>query len=173
MRCAWTLAAVVCFVVGCDGPVTVKRNARTHLTEEYFRKQRECEARPPPLHAWNATVDYGPPVLDSERPAVWKAQRMYLGNTCVIANVGPYYYVGEEGGPPASYAIDVEVRGIDSTQDTNPSYRVLFQRHFRSNELPAGFEHKAISEIVTFIESDRLVRFAIEDRVFEYQVPAL
>jgi hypothetical protein len=163
----------IAWLVTCGAAQSAETGPKAYLTEEYFRKQRECEARRPPVHDFDISADYSQRIIDSGRPAVWKAQRMYLGETCMVANAGPYYYVGAEDGPPAGYAIDVEARGLNSAQSTTANYRVLFERQFRPEELPNGFEHTEIAKIVSFNASDRVVSFELPGRVFQYRVPAL
>lgn len=173
MSRTWIAIAIVLTLSGCDAPVAIEAGPRAYLTDTYKRKQRECEARAPTVYRWDIRPDYGPSALDPKRAAVWKPQRTYLGDTCVIANAGPYYYRDGEADLPVAYAIDVEVRAIDAANDPTPSDRVLFQRYFRAADLPAGFEQKAIADIVSFDDATRKVRFAIGDRTFEYRVPTL
>lgn len=147
--------------------------SRRYVTDEYIRKQRACESRAPQdaKRLWGKS-DLGPSVQHTNEPMEWRTQRLYLGDTCYFAVAGPYYKIGDKSDKPLSYAIDVEVRVSDSSAPAEISSLVLFSRTFGPNELPNDFERLYIGDIVSFSESDRVVRFKIGGHSHEYRLPA-
>lgn len=158
-------------LLGC-GPES-QDVSRRYVTDEYIRKQRDCEARTPQVATrfWGKT-DLGPSVQNPHEPMEWRSQRLYLGDTCYFAVAGPYYKIGDRSDKPLSFAIDVEVNVADPSAPAKISSLVLFSRTFGPNELPKDFDRLYIGDIVSFIEADHLVRFQIGSHSHEYRLPA-
>jgi len=102
---------------------------RRYVTDEYIRKQRDCESRAPPdAKGFWGKSDLGPPIQNFNEPMEWRTQRLYLGDTCYFAVAGPYYKIGDRSDKPLSFSIDVEVRVAESSAPAGTSSLVLFSR---------------------------------------------
>ena len=115
-------------------------------------------------------LDIGPRLHKEGRPAQWKAQSMYLGNSCFRARIGPSIYQDKKDEQPDFYSIDIEAEHV--TMDKK-FWLVYFQRDLTIDELPEHFLERKISEIVSFDEKMRVVTFEIGKNKFEYRLPKL
>jgi hypothetical protein len=166
---------VIVGVLSSTAAFTQEAGPRRYLSEEYFRKQSECDTRPPYSRSkFFNDFDYGKSPHQAERPAVWKSQRMFLGDTCFVANVGPAYYTDREERQLAYYSLDVEAPAADpsNAEPNRRSWVVLFRRDINVSELPDGLEKKEIGEVVSYSERERTVRFKIGAHQYAYRLPA-
>ena len=147
---------------------------RRYLSAEYFRKQTECDARPPYSRSKFREFDYGASLHQAPRPALWRSQRMFLGNSCFVANIGPAYYTDGSDHGAAYYSIDVEapVSEAGGRKQNDRSWLVLFRRDLKVSELPDGFQKIDIGKVVSYNDLERTVRFKIGTHHFEYKLPA-
>jgi hypothetical protein len=174
MQRTWIQLLAISTLLGCNAASVSDGGARRPLSDEFLRKQQDCENRAPSDRSkFEANLDYGPTFHDSSRAAVWKPQKVYLANTCFLANAGPYYYIGNGDKELASYAIDIEINASDATAPGRPIRLVLFSRSIKLDELPSDFKSIEIGDVVFFDEAQRIVRFKIGRHIYEYRLPAL
>jgi len=106
--------------------------------------------------------DMGPRLHQDGRKSTWHPQRMSLGDSGFVADVGPVVYEGDQ--KPDYYSIDVE-------KPDGGVLQVYFQRDLRIDEVPEGFVNKPIAEIVSYEAPTRKVSFTIGTQRFEYTLP--
>ena len=90
---------------------------------------------------------------------------MRLGQTGFTAYVGYSVYQDEPNTEPDFYTIAVQ-----KSHQTNTSL-VYYERQFTITELPPGFIHEPITNIVSYDEVSRVVTFLIGNKKYEYQLP--
>jgi hypothetical protein len=156
------LALFIVLIQGCD--VSFNEN---------FEKKKICESKAPLPRSPFEVFDIGPRMHEMGRPAKWKSQRMYLGNTCYVASIGPSVYQDEKDSVPDYYTIDVELRLVEKRADgsISESWLVIYQRDFAISDMPQGFLDKKISEVVSYQEQSNAVIFSIGTRKYEYILP--
>jgi hypothetical protein len=169
-----TVVAVV-GILGCAVVFSQAPGPRKYLSDEYFRKQKECDARPPydRSRLLALVVDYGPDLHQAPKPAMWKSQKVFLGHTCFLASIGPVYYTGRGHHEAGYYSLDVQVPVAEDVVNgrARTSSMVLFQRHLSVSELPPRFEDLEIGEVVSYDSAKRIVRFEIGVHRYEYRLP--
>lgn len=154
----WLCPLLVAWLSACDSSPGPGKGPREYLSKEYFEKQRICEEKGPRPRSTFKTVDLGRSLHQRGRPAEWNAQRLYLGNTCFLANVGPVYYFDEKH--LTFYSVDIEAQvPAENGRGGRPSWLVLFSRDIDHNELPSDIESIRIRDIVYFDEGKRVVSF--------------
>ena len=139
----------------------------------YLDRRAECETRaasPEPRHE---QLDIGPTLHKFGRPASWKSQHMFLGNTCFQASIGPTIYQDETDQDPDYYSIDVEARHVRRlrSEESKESWLVYFSRDFKIQDLPESFLERKIDEVVSFDEKTNVVTFEIGKNKYTYQIP--
>lgn len=142
-------------------------------SKDYFKKKRICDKREPIKIIYTPHGSIGPSLGEKGRPAQWAPQQKYLGDTCFVASIGPYYYRDEEDFDPDYYSVEVEVRQKEPHYDgqARESWRVLYRRDFAIEDLPVGFVHKNIDDVVEFNQANKTVGFQVGDKFYEYRLP--
>ena len=161
-------------LLSCAAAFGQERGPRAYLSAEHFRKQRECDARPAYRREKFGEIDDTESLHQAPRPALWSSQRVFLGDTCFLANIGPVYYTDRSRTEAAYYSIDVEVPVAEpgAARPKDRSWLVLFSRDLKVSELPPGFQKIEIGKAVSYNEAERTVRFEIGEHRYEYKLPA-
>lgn len=165
---------LVVLLTGCDGVSPSKGSLPPTVSEQFLRRQQECERRPSIERSkFSMHLDNGPSLRSQGGATVWRNKKMYLGDTCFIANAGPVYYIGDGDRKLAHYVLDVEHAVADSSVPDRTSYLVLFSREIAASELPPDFDRIEIGDIVSYDVSARKALFKIGRNRYEYKLPAV
>lgn len=141
--------------------------------DAYLAKKAECERRPANTEPKSAQLDVGPTLHKLGRPASWKSQNIFLGDTCFKASIGPSTYQDETDQEPDYYSIDVEARHVGKTMGEKPEqyWLVYFRRDLEMQELPERFLERKIDDVISFNEETNVVTFEIGKNKYAYQIP--
>ena len=151
-----------------DGPPTPSAQI-----DPYLAKMAECEMRPANTVLKHEQLDVGPALHKSGRPASWKSQQMFLGDTCFQASIGPGVYLDETNQEPDYYSIDVEGRHVGKTmgEKIGKYWLVYFRRDLEIQELPERFLERKIDDVVSFNKETNVVTFEIGKNKYAYPIP--
>jgi hypothetical protein len=160
------------FLSACEGNFGGDSGHSFPIPDGYFEEMARCEKLVPESPGMDA-FDVGARLHEQGRSAEWKSQRTYLGDTCLVASIGPGIYQDESDETPDYYSIDVEIRQIEKNKDGvgSESWLVLYRRDFRIEDLPDEFLKKSINEVVDYDPVSSKAIFHMGNGVYEYKLP--
>ncbi|WP_430458213.1 hypothetical protein [Rheinheimera sp.] len=169
-----TVLILAIFLLGCEDNFGGSGNSQNSfpIPDGYFAEMDRCNrlvSESPSKNAFDVEIG----LHEHGRPAEWNSQRTYLGDTCLIASIGPGIYKDENDETPDYYSIDVELRQIEKNKDgvASEGWLVLYQRDFRIEDLPSDFLKREITEVVSYDPTVRKAIFNMGNGIYEYKLP--
>jgi len=168
-----SLALFMQLIIGNSYGIDFNTKYDIRPSKEYFEKMKQCDKQNPPSLIRIRYLDLGPRLHVNGRPAVWKSQELYLGETCYIALVGPHIYQDEKDNEPDYYTIEVhmKIRTKSTEGGSTVGYTPLFHRSYRIEHIPEELMITRIENIVKYDNNTRTVSFMIGDKVEKYVLP--